>query len=98
MVHCLPLPGTPRFGGDMRKVVEQAVQDAKALEAAGLDAIMIENMGDVPFGVTLDTPQACALAAVTALVAEEVNIPIGIDAAMNDYKVALSIAKAVGAD
>lgn len=98
MVHCLPLPGTPRFGGDMRKVVEQAVQDAKALEVAGLDAIMIENMGDVPFGVTLDTPQACALAAVTALVAEEVNIPIGIDAAMNDYKVALSIAKAVGAD
>ena len=97
MVHCLPLPGTPRFGGDMDKVVTQAIQDAKTLEAAGMDALIIENMGDVPFGITLDTPQVCALAAVSALVVREVKIPIGIDAAMNDYQAALSIAKAVDA-
>ena len=41
----------------------------------------------------LDTPCLC-LGSVSALVAWEVKIPIGIDAAMNDYQAALSIAKA----
>jgi membrane complex biogenesis BtpA family protein len=98
MVHCLPLPGTLGFGGDMQKIIDQAITDAKTLEKAGMDAIIIENMGDGPFGIRLDIPQVSALAAVSALVAQEVELPIGIDAAMNDYKASLSIAKAIGAD
>jgi len=96
MVHCLPLPGTMGFRGDMKKIIEQAIHDAKTLEKAGMDAIIVENMGDTPFGIKLDTAQVSALAAVSALVAEQVNIPIGIDAAMNDYEAAISIAKAIG--
>jgi len=96
MVHCLRLPGTPGFCGDMQKIIDQAVNDALVLEEAGMDAIIIENMGDNPFGVVLDTEQACALAAISAIIAQKVKIPIGIDAAMNDYKTSLSIAKAVG--
>jgi membrane complex biogenesis BtpA family protein len=96
MVHCLPLPGTPGFCGDMQKIIDQAVNDAIVLEKAGMDAIIIENMGDNPFGVVLDTEQSCALAAISALIAQKVKIPIGIDAAMNDYKTSISIAKAIG--
>lgn len=96
MVHCLPLPGTPGFRGDMKKVIDQAVNDAITLEKAGMDALIVENMGDNPFGVVLDPEQACALAVISAYVAQKVKIPIGIDAAMNDYKVAFSIAKAIG--
>ncbi len=97
MVHCLPLPGTMGFDGDMKKIVNQAVADAKTLEKSGMDAIIIENMGDTPFGIKLDTAQVAALAAVSALVSKEVQLPVGIDAAMNDYEAALSIAKAIGA-
>lgn len=97
MVHCLALPGTPDFCGDMKKITEQAVSDAIALEKSGMDAIIIENMGDNVFGVNMDIEQTCALAAISAIVAQKVNIPIGIDAAMNDYAASLSIAKAVGA-
>ncbi len=97
MVHCLPLPGTMKFKDNMEEIIEQAVNDAKTLEKAGVDAIIIENMGDDPFGVKLDIAQVTALAAVSALVAKEVSLPIGIDAAMNDYETSLSIAKAIGA-
>lgn len=96
MVHCLSLPGMPGFCGDMEKVITQAVNDAVVLEKSGMDAVIVENMGDNPFGVVMDTEQCCALAVVSANVARSVEIPIGIDAAMNDYRASLSIAKAMG--
>lgn len=95
MVHCLPLPGMPGFCGDMKKIIDQAVNDAVVLEKSGMDAIIVENMGDNPFGVVMDPEQAIALAVISANVAKSVKIPIGIDAAMNDYKTSLSIAKAI---
>lgn len=97
MVHCLPLPGTAGFGGDCSAITKQAVEDAVTLEKAGVDAIIVENMGDSPFGINLETAQVAALAAVSAIVRENVRLPIGIDAAMNDYKAALSVALAAGA-
>lgn len=98
MVHCLPLPGTAFFKDDVNKITQQALQDADTLVKAGVDAIIVENMGDGPFGIKMDIAQVAALAAISARIAERVSIPIGIDAAMNDYEAALSIAKAVGAD
>jgi membrane complex biogenesis BtpA family protein len=98
MVHCLPLPGTPNYGGDMKKLTDQAVNDAITLQKAGVDAIIVENMGDDPFAEKLDVAQSTALAAVSMAVHQSVKLPIGIDAAMNDYKSAISIAQAIGGD
>jgi uncharacterized protein len=97
MVHCLPLPGTPRYDGDSRRIIDQAVNDALTLQKAGVDGIIVENMGDDPFGIEMDSEQAIALAAISALVKEKVSIPVGIDAAMNDYRTSISICKAIGA-
>lgn len=93
MVHCLPLPGTAGFDGDCEKILNQAVEDAITLEKAGVDAIIVENMGDTPFSALLDTPQIAALSAATALVKKAVKIPVGVDAAFNDCVTSLSIAK-----
>ena len=43
MIHCLPLPGTLGSQNTIEKVIERAVSDAKVLEAAGFDAVMVEN-------------------------------------------------------
>jgi membrane complex biogenesis BtpA family protein len=94
MVHCLPLPGTHGYRGDVGMVYAQAVQDAKTLEKCGVDAVIVENMGDAPFAEKLDKAQAAALAVATAKVRETVKIPIGVDAAFNDYETAISIAHA----
>lgn len=98
MVHCLPLPGTVRYDGNRERIFAQAVQDARTLEDAGVDAVIVENMGDDPFGVTLDTAQVAALAIAAAKVREAVGIPVGIDAAFCDYQASLSIAHTVGAE
>lgn len=98
MVHCLPLPGCAKFAGDCNRILDQAVQDAVTLEKAGVDAIIVENMGDDPFAALLETPQIAALSAATALVKKAVKIPVGVDAAFNDCVASLSIAKINGCD
>ena len=83
MVHCLPLPGTVGYGGDCEKIYAQAVQDAKTLEESGVDAVIVENMGDGPFAVKLDTAQVAALAIAASKVREAVKLPVGEVACLN---------------
>jgi membrane complex biogenesis BtpA family protein len=92
MVHCLPLPGTAAYDGDPRQIFKQAVEDAKTLEASGVDAVIVENMGDTPFSIKLSTAQISALSVVAAKVRDAVKIPIGVDAAFNDYEASIAIA------
>lgn len=98
MVHLLPLPGTPLYGGNMSEVYNQAITDARTLEEGGVNALMIENFGDMPYKKTLEIEQVAALAAVSAVIRQQTNLPIGIDAAFCDYKAALSTALAAKAD
>lgn len=97
MVHCLPLPGTMGYEGDFEKIIDHAVEDAKILERAGVDAVIVENMGDTPFAIKLDVIQSNSLAVITQKVCEAINIPVGVDAAFNDYETSLSIAHITGA-
>jgi membrane complex biogenesis BtpA family protein len=96
MVHCLPLPGTAGYGGSIEKIYHQAVQDARTLEESGIDAVIVENMGDGPFAIKLDTIQRTALTVVTQKVQDAVKIPVGVDAAFCDYQASISIALVTG--
>lgn len=98
MVHCLPLPGTVGYCGSMKRVIQQAIQDAETLEKSGIGGIIIENMNDNPPAAKMDMEQMAALAVVSALVKERVNVPVGIDAAFCDWEASLCIANAVEAD
>jgi len=100
MVHLDPLPGSPRHeaGSGMEAVVARAVADAEALEAGGMDGIMIENFGDCPFWPDRVPPVTIASLTVAALrVRERVSLPIGVNVLRNDVASALAIAVAVGA-
>ena len=97
MVHCLPLPGMPAYCGQMDEIIRQAVEDAKTLERAGCSGVIVENMGDSPMAECLDLPQQIALALVTDHVKRSVSIPVGVDAAFNDYRANFSICKATKA-
>ncbi|MDR2629450.1 MAG: BtpA/SgcQ family protein [Spirochaetaceae bacterium] len=92
MVHCLPLPGTARYNGDADRIFRQAVEDAQTLEESGVDAVIVENMGDTPFAVKLSTAQISALSVAVAKVREKITIPVGVDAAFNDYEASIAIA------
>jgi len=98
MVHLGPLPGSPGFDGDMRTVVQAAVEDAATLAAAGFDALLMENFGDSPFYAD-DVPDAtvAAMTRAASAVADAVDLPLGINVLRNDGLAAVSIAAAVGA-
>jgi membrane complex biogenesis BtpA family protein len=98
MVHLLPLPGSPRFGGDVGAIRDAALRDAEALAAGGVDGVMMENFGDVPFFP--GRVPAAVVAHITALAAEihrRVDVPLGINVLRNDGQSALAVAHAVGA-
>jgi predicted TIM-barrel enzyme len=72
MVHLLPLPGSPGWRGDMKAVIDGATRDAERLLEGGCDALLVENMGDLPYlrgRVAPETVAAMALAtgAITAM-------------------------------
>jgi membrane complex biogenesis BtpA family protein len=101
MVHLRPLPGSPAWGGSMAEVVERARADARALNDAGFDGVMVENLGDLPFEPDHLPPAAVAAMAVCAHeVRQELGeAPLmGVNALRNDASAALAVAVATGAD
>ncbi|WP_457742310.1 BtpA/SgcQ family protein [Thermococcus sp.] len=98
MVHLKPLPGSYLYDGNLDAIIERAVKDARTLEEAGFDAVMIENFGDVPFPKYVDKTTVAAFTAVAKAVGDEIGIPLGINVLRNDGMAAYSIAYAIKAD
>jgi membrane complex biogenesis BtpA family protein len=98
MVHLVPLPGSPRFAGNIDQVIERALSDAQALTEAGFRALMVENFGDAPFFA--DHVPAITVASMTRVVreiVEAVGVPIGVNVLRNDALSAVAVAAATGA-
>lgn len=99
MLHLGPLPGSPRWEGDIGAVAATAVAEAGILWEAGVRALMMENFQDAPFHP--DTVPPVTVAAMTAVAAEVrrklPQCPLGINVLRNDAEAALAVAVAVGA-
>lgn len=96
MVHLLPLPGSPRIV-DMNTILQQALEDAKALESGGVDALLIENFGDSPYypnQVGVET--VAAMTFIVSKIADQTSLPFGVNVLRNDNIAALSIATVSG--
>ncbi|MBI4610171.1 MAG: BtpA/SgcQ family protein [Candidatus Rokubacteria bacterium] len=98
MVHLLPLPGSPRWSGSMEEVVAHALDDARALAAGGIDGLLVENYGDVPFHRgRVDAATVAAMARVVTELGRVVPLPVGVNVLKNDPQSALAVAAATGA-
>ena len=97
MVHLLPLPGSPRYGGSMDEVVSVAREDAETLLEAGFPGLMVENFGDVPFHATSVPPVTVAAMSVVASELVAMGAPLGVNVLRNDAHAALGVASAIGA-
>lgn len=99
-IHLEPLPGAPQYrGGEMRLIVERAVSDARRYVEGGIDGLIVENEGDIPFlKPELVGPETvAALTVVTAAVIEAVDVPVGVFCLANATIQSLAVAKATGA-
>ena len=100
VVHLPALPGTVLGGtaADLAAILERAKRDADTYAIGGVDALVIENFGDVPFA--RDRVSAYTVAVMTLaceLVRAETGLPVGVNVLRNDVESAVSIAAATGA-
>jgi uncharacterized protein len=97
VVHLRPLPGAPRWKGDLGAVIESALADAQAYESGGVDALFIENFGDVPFTKDRVGPETlAAMAVIGREVRATVKRPIGFNVLRNDATAGLALCAACG--
>ncbi len=98
VVHLLPLPTSPRWGGSLKAVIDRAEQEATALASGGVDGIIVENFFDAPFVKDrVDPAVVSAMSLIVQRLMQMVTLPIGINVLRNDAHSALAIASCVKA-
>jgi len=100
VVHLPPLPGSARGPtvADLPSILNHARRDAAAWAAGGVDALIVENFGDVPFPKGAAGPETiAAMTMAVAAVIAETGLPVGVNVLRNDVAGAVAIAAATGA-
>jgi uncharacterized protein len=100
VIHLLPLPGAPEYEGQpMDALVAHAVAEAGRYRAGGVDGLIVENHGDIPFSRPdrIGPETAACMAVVADAVRRAAGCAIGINVLANAAIPALAVAKAAGA-
>ncbi len=99
MIHLKALPGTPKFNNSTNEIIEAALDEVEIYKNAGIDALAIENMHDVPY---LKNDVGHEITSIMSIIAHEVknrsNLPCGIQVLSSANKAAIAIAKNAGLD
>ena len=98
MIHMPALPGAPNNTKPMKELIEFALSEAEKLEGAGLDACIVENVGDTPLlKEKLPPYSVAAMALITRRVVEHTKMRVGVNMLRNACEEALSVAHVAGA-
>lgn len=100
VIHALPLPGAPAYDGmPVAEIYARALADAEAYAASGMDGLIVENHGDIPFlkPGAIGPETAAVMAVMTERVRRATGLPVGINVLANAALHALAVAKAAGA-
>jgi len=99
MIHVAALPGTPAHHLPVSTIVDQAVAEARIYQAAGIDALLLENMHDLPYLPGRVGPEITAMMAVVGrAVKAATGLPCGVQILAAANREALAVALAAGLD
>ncbi len=99
MIHIGALPGTPQYAGSVNRIIDTAVKEAALYIRAGIDALAIENMHDVPYLKKEVGHEVSSLMGVIGYEIKKLNkVPCGIQILSSANKAALAVAKSAGLD
>lgn len=101
VIHAMPLPGSSRYdGGPIDVIYDHAVAEARRYRENGVDGLIVENHGDIPFAKPdeIGHETAAVMAVMTERVRAAVGGPVGINVLANAPITALACAKAANAD
>jgi hypothetical protein len=98
MIHLGPLAGSVSYARQgARPILDLALRDLAALEEGGVDAVLVENFGDVPFAKVAPTETIAMMAVIIQRLVDKARVPLGVNVLRNDGAAALAIAAATGA-
>jgi membrane complex biogenesis BtpA family protein len=99
VVHVPPLPGAAGYKGGMDALITSSLTDALRYAESGIDALMVENMHDVPYLKGFVHPETTAAMSVIArTLKDETGLPLGIQLLAGANLESLGAAVAAGAD
>ena len=99
MIHVQALPGTPKHEKSIENIIEIAVQEAKIYQDCSVDAILLENMHDVPYLNREVGPEiTAAMTTIAREVKRSVDLPCGIQILAGANRAALAAALAAGCE
>jgi uncharacterized protein len=99
MVHVKALPGSPLHELSIKEITLQAIKEAKIYMEAGVDAIMLENMHDIPYLNNKIGPEiTSAMSVIGSAVKDTIDIPCGMQILAGANKQALAVANSCGFD
>lgn len=97
MIHVGALPGTPRASRSVAELAASAVEEAGLLAKGGADAIILENMHDLPYLNRNVGPEiVAAMTAVCREVRAAVRLPLGVQVLAGANREAIAVAHASG--
>jgi uncharacterized protein len=93
VIHLPPLPGYPTSPG-LEAVIEKALGDLEALEAGGVDGVLVENEEDRPHRVEAEPETTAAMTRIThELVKAARRSTVGVEILLNDPWASLAVAR-----
>lgn len=99
MIHLKALPGTPKNTLTPTQILNAALQEATIYKKAGIDAIMIENMHDVPYLKNCVGPEISTIMALIGVhIKQNTKLPVGLQILAGANKEALAAANAANLD
>ncbi len=100
VIHLPALPGAPHYdGASMEAITGEALAEAKRYRDGGVDGLIVENHGDIPFAKPeeLGPETAACMAVIADAVRRASGVPIGVNVLANGAIAGLAVAKAAGA-
>ncbi|XP_043562801.1 uncharacterized protein F13E9.13, mitochondrial isoform X1 [Chiloscyllium plagiosum] len=99
MVHLRAMPGTPLSSWSVSQIFRKACEEVEVYVSAGIDGLIVENMHDIPYSMTVGPEVTAIMATICATVRNSYpNIPLGIQILSAANQQALAVALAADAD
>ena len=95
VIHVGALPGTPRASQSVGEIAESSAEEARVLESGGVDAIIIENMHDLPYLRRKVGPEiVAAMTAICVRLRSATKLPLGVQVLAGANCAAIAVAHA----
>jgi len=99
MVQLGAMPAGSRYrGGKVGPLLDAALEEAEILARNGVDALMVQNLGDIPVAHRVTEVQVAWMTRITSEVRAAAGLPVGLNLLENDAEAMIAVASAAGAD